>query len=74
MGWGGAGAGAGAGAGSWGLEGLWGLDIGLELVWDFFPHTNENAIQSEIHTISIYPALGSLGFRILGILGFRVLG
>ena len=31
--------------------------------------TNENAIQSEMHTISIYPALEGLGFRGLG---FRV--
>ena len=29
--------------------------------------TNENAIQSEVHTISIYPALEGLGFRAWGL-------
>ena len=52
------------------------LDIGLELA-GIFSHTfNENskfhanANRSEIHTISIYPALEGLGFRGLGFIGF----
>ena len=74
---GGEGAGQGTGRAQAGGRGQCGAWI---LAWNWagiFPtrlmkfETNENALQSEIRTISIYPALEGLGFRGPG---FRVYG
>ena len=44
---------------------LFGLGWGLQTFNEFNENskTNEDAIRSEIHTISIYPVLEGLGFR-----------
>ena len=66
-GWAAAGAGWLAGAG--GLAGQQGKGLwlwGLELGWDLSHTFNENSklMKMQFHTISIYPALEGLGFRV----------
>ena len=40
------------------------MQLKAKFIHTFNENSNENATQSEIHTISIYPALEGLGFRI----------